>query len=74
MQERSTLFALPLDSKLEGCGVELCVHEFEETNYVGPILSVILQSEGVPMMDHEQAVRYVKEQQFRNPPRPRPIW
>ena len=71
LKERSTLFALPLDSKLAGCGVELCVHEFRDTDYVGDILAVILHHEGVPLMDCEQASRYVAEQQALNPPRPR---
>ncbi len=74
LKKRSTLFALPLDSKLDGCGCELCVHEFAETDYVGPILSMILQHEGICMMDYEQATDYVREQQLKNPPKPRQIW
>ena len=40
---RSTLFALPLDSKLGGPGVELHVHEFrpEAGDYTGAILAAI---------------------------------
>jgi hypothetical protein len=45
---RSALFALPLDSKLAGPGVELHVHEFRDTDYVGLILAAILHYEGVP--------------------------
>jgi hypothetical protein len=47
---RSSLYALPLDSKLGGSGVELYTHEFKQTDYVGGILATILSHEGVQFM------------------------
>ena len=48
---RTSLFALPLDSKLGGCGVSLCPpHEFRESDFVGDILATILRHEGVDVM------------------------
>ena len=49
----STLYALPLDSKLGGPGVELYSHEFRSVDYVGAILTHILAHEGVPLMSWE---------------------
>jgi hypothetical protein len=72
-KERSTLFGLPLDSKLAGLGVELCMHQFNGSDYVGNVLEVILRHEGVPLMDAREAADYVREQQQANPPRPRRI-
>lgn len=46
----SSLYALPLDSKLSGPGCELCVHRFEGSDYVGDILATILRREGVDIM------------------------
>ena len=48
--ERSSLYALPLDSKLSGPGCELCVHRFENSDFVGDIFPTILQHEGVDTM------------------------
>jgi hypothetical protein len=50
MKERSSLFALPLDSKLSGPGVELCIHHFGGSDFVGDIFPTILQHEGVDVM------------------------
>jgi hypothetical protein len=72
---RSSLYTLPLDSKLGGPGAgPLYVHEFRDTDYVGGILATILQNEGVPLMDCQEAAEYVRAQQLKNPPRPRRIW
>jgi hypothetical protein len=47
---RSSLYALPLDSRLSGPGGELCVHEFRGNDFVGEILATILWREGVEVM------------------------
>lgn len=52
-KQRSTLYALPLDSKLGGPGVRLHTHEFRDTDYIGAILAHILAYEGVPLMSWE---------------------
>jgi hypothetical protein len=49
-KERSTLYALPLDSKLSGPGNERYSHRFTGNDYVGEILAVILRHEGVDVM------------------------
>ena len=59
---RSSLYALPLDSKLGGRGCELYVHEFRETDYVGGIFATILQHEGVPLMTLEECQEYLRNQ------------
>jgi hypothetical protein len=46
-KERSSLFGLPLDSKLSGPGCELYVHRFAGNDYVGDTLAIILRHEGV---------------------------
>ena len=71
---RSTLYGQQLDSKLLGQGVTLCTHEFNGSDFVGDILSVILHHEGVPLMDAQEAAEFVREQQQANPPRPRRLW
>ena len=50
LKERSSLFGLPLDSKLEGPGVEMYVHHFLGSDFVGDIFATILQHEGVDVM------------------------
>jgi hypothetical protein len=64
LKGRSSLFALPLDSKLGGPGVELCVHEFRDTDYVGAILTHILAHEGIPLMSWEDVEEWRKRQDF----------
>ena len=61
---RSSLYALPLDSKLGGPGVALCVHEFRETDFVGAILTHILAHEGIPLMSWEDVEEWHKRQDF----------
>ena len=62
MKGRSMLCGLPLDSKLGGPGVELYVHEFRETDYVGGILATILHHEGVTFMTLEECQEYLRRQ------------
>ena len=62
MKERSSLYALPLDSKLGGPGVELYTHEFRESDYVGGILATILRSEGVQFISLEECQEYLRQQ------------
>ena len=62
LAERSSLYALPLDSKLGGPGCELCVHEFRDTDYIGAILTHILAREGVPIMSPEDAEEWLRRQ------------
>jgi hypothetical protein len=70
MKRRSALYGQQLDSKLGGPGVELCVHEFRDTNYVGAILTHILAHEGIPLMSFEELQEWHKRQDFypRNDP------
>ena len=70
----STLFALPLDSQLSGCGVELHRHEFNGSDYVGCILAIILRHEGAQFMSPEECDEFVRGQLLKNPMKPRPIW
>jgi threonine/homoserine/homoserine lactone efflux protein len=59
---RSSLYALPLDSKLGGPGVELYRHEFRESDFVGGILATILRHEGVTFMTLEECEEYLRRQ------------
>jgi hypothetical protein len=64
-RHRSTLFALPLDSKLGGPGCEIHVHDFcpATGDYVGLILAAILHHEGVPSVyELKSAEEYLREQ------------
>ena len=49
-KQRSTLFALPLDSQLSGPGCLVYTHRFAASDYVGDILALILRNEGVDVM------------------------
>jgi hypothetical protein len=60
--QRSRLFALPLDSKLSGPGVELYTHEFRGSDFVGGILATILRHEGVQFMSLEECNEYLRDQ------------
>jgi hypothetical protein len=60
--QRSRLFALPLDSKLSGPGVELYSHGFRQTDYVGAILATILHHEGVSFLSLEECQEYLRKQ------------
>ena len=62
LQERSSLYALPLDSKLGGPGCTLYIHEFRETDFVGGILATILKHEGVTLMSLEECQEYLRQQ------------
>jgi hypothetical protein len=64
MKRRSALYGQQLDSKLGGPGVELCVHEFRDTDYVGAILTHILAHEGIPLMSWEDVEEWHKRQDF----------
>jgi hypothetical protein len=66
---RSTLFALPLDSKLSGPGCEVHVHKFRDTDYTGAILAAILHYEGAPSVHSlKTAEEYLAEQAPTNFP------
>jgi hypothetical protein len=58
----STLYALPLDSKLGGPGCELYRHEFKGSDFVGGILAVILRCEGVTFVTLEECDEYLRQQ------------
>jgi hypothetical protein len=50
LKERSSLFALPMESHLDGPGREVYFHQWEGSDYVGDILAIILRSEGLDVM------------------------
>ena len=64
MKRRSALYGQKLDSTLGGPGVELCTHEFRDTDYVGAILTHILAHEGIPLMSWEDMEEWHKRQDF----------
>jgi hypothetical protein len=56
-KRRSTLFFLPIDSKLGGPGCLLYTHDFAGDDYVGLILPAMLKKEGVDLSSWEEQLR-----------------
>ena len=63
-KQRTSLYALPLDSKLSGPGGELHVHEWTGTDYVGGTLACILGHEGIRLMSWQDAEDWRLRQDF----------